>query len=173
MIGFYQGKKPKIDETCFVAETAVVLGDVEIGADSSVWYGAVVRGDLNFIRIGKGCSVQDNVTLHVDRGRYSLTIGDRVTIGHNAVVHACTIGDDCLIGIGAVVLDGAVIGESSIVAAGAVVPPGMTVPPRSLAVGVPAKVRRELTGADLRKVSDNAEDYVELRRIYLEDKRQV
>jgi carbonic anhydrase/acetyltransferase-like protein (isoleucine patch superfamily) len=173
MIELYQGKKPKIDKTCFIAETAVVLGDVEIGAESSVWYGAVVRGDVNFIRIGKGCSVQDNVTLHVDRGRFSLTIGDRVTIGHNAVVHACTVGNDCLIGMGAVVLDGAVIGEGSIVAAGAVITPGMNIPPRSLVAGVPAKILRELTGVDLQKVADNADAYIKLRKTYLEDKRQV
>ncbi len=173
MIGLYQGKGPKIHESCFVAETAVIIGDVEIGAHSSVWYGAVIRGDVNYVRIGEGCSVQDNVTLHVERGDLALRIGDNVTIGHNAVVHACTVEDECLIGMGSVVLDGAVVGRGSIVAAGAVVPPGMSVPPRSLVAGVPARVRRELGGVDIEMILDNAKAYIELKQVYLEDERQV
>ena len=169
MIRDYKGKSPKIDESCFVAETAIVLGDVEIGPQCSIWYGASLRGDVNYIRIGRGTSVQDNVTCHVDRGEFPLEIGEQVTLGHNCVVHGCTIEDRCLIGMGAIVLDGAVVGEESIVAAGAVVTPGTTVPPRSLAAGVPAKVIRELTGADVQAIVNNAQAYIKLNGIYLEE----
>ena len=147
----------------------MVVGDVEIGADSSIWYGASLRGDVNYIRIGRQTNVQDNVTCHVERGRFSLVIGDYVTLGHNAVVHGCRIEDRCLVGMGAVVLDGAVVGEGSIVAAGAVVTPGMSVPPRSLVAGVPARVIRELSAADAGTIDDGAEVYVKLKRIYLEE----
>jgi carbonic anhydrase/acetyltransferase-like protein (isoleucine patch superfamily) len=166
MIKAYKNRAPVIADTCFVAETATVIGDVEIGPHCSVWYGAVIRGDVNSVRIGSHCNIQDNATLHVDRGRYSLSIGSRVTIGHNAVVHACVVEDDCLVGIGAVLLDGAVIGESSIVGAGAVVRPGTVVPPRSLLAGVPARIVRELDSADMFQIRDNAEAYVTLKDEY-------
>jgi carbonic anhydrase/acetyltransferase-like protein (isoleucine patch superfamily) len=138
------GREPKIDGDVFVAPTASVVGDVTLHAGASVWYGAVLRGDVERITVGARSNVQDNCTLHADPG-FPVTVGERVSIGHNAVVHGATVGDDCLIGMGATVLNGAVIGAGSLVAAQALVPQGMQVPPGSLVAGVPAKVRRELT----------------------------
>lgn len=138
------GKDPKVDAEVFVAPTASVVGDVTLHAGASVWYGAVLRGDVERISVGADSNVQDNCTLHADPG-FPVTVGERVSIGHNAVVHGATVEDDCLIGMGATVLNGAVIGAGSLVAAQALVPQGMRVPPGSLVAGVPAKVKRELT----------------------------
>jgi len=135
---------PQLDPTAWVAPGAVLVGAVTLAADSSVWYGAVLRADLALIRVGAGSNVQDNAVLHADPG-LAVSIGADVTIGHGAVVHGCTIGDGALIGMGSTVLNGAVVGAGSIIAAGAVVPQGAEVPPGSLAAGVPAKVRREVT----------------------------
>jgi carbonic anhydrase/acetyltransferase-like protein (isoleucine patch superfamily) len=161
----YHGIVPKCHASVFVAEGAMVIGDVEIGEDSSVWFHTVIRGDIHRIRIGKRTNVQDHCTLHVTR-KEPLVVGDGITIGHGAVVHGCTVEDLCLIGIGAVVLDGAVIGRGSVIGAGAVVAPGTIVPPHSLVLGVPGKVVKDLgTGsADGNRVT--AENYVELARAY-------
>lgn len=164
LIGFH-GVVPVCHASVFVAEGAMVIGDVEIGEQSSVWYHTVIRGDIHRIRIGQRTNVQDNSTLHVTR-RDPLDVGNEVTIGHGAAVHGCTVEDLCLIGIGAVVLDGAVIGRGSVIGAGAVVPPGTAVPPHSLVLGVPGKVVRDLGpgSADGNRVT--AGNYVELARIY-------
>lgn len=169
MVLDFQGKSPRIGQGCFVARTAVIIGDVEIGRQSSVWYGAVVRGDENYIRIGSRTNVQDNAVCHVTGPDHPLVIGDYVTVGHGAVVHGCTVASHCVIGMGAVVLDGAVVGEGSIVAAGAVVTEGFQVPPRSLVAGTPARVKRELDAADRARIEAFAESYLELTRIYLEE----
>jgi carbonic anhydrase/acetyltransferase-like protein (isoleucine patch superfamily) len=137
------GKAPIIDPLAFVAPSADVIGDVVVGEGSSVWFGAVVRGDFRPVRIGRFSSVQDNCTVHPDPS-YPITIGDYVTVGHGAVLHGCTIKDGALIGMGAVVLNGAVVEEGAVVGAGAVVGEGKVIPARSLAVGVPAKVIREI-----------------------------
>ena len=155
----YRGVWPRLHESVFVAEGARIIGDVEIGADSSVWFNAVVRGDVCPIRIGERTNVQDNVTLHVTHDTGPLNIGSRVTIGHNAVLHGCTVEDDCLIGIGAIVGNGAVIGTQSLIAPGAVVPQRMVIPPRSMVAGVPAKVRRELTAEEIEANGVNAPAY--------------
>jgi carbonic anhydrase/acetyltransferase-like protein (isoleucine patch superfamily) len=139
----YRGVVPECHGSVFVAEGAMVIGDVEIGEDSSVWFHTVIRGDIHRIRIGKRTNVQDHCTLHVT-GKDPLIVGDEITIGHRAVVHGCTVEDLCLIGIGAVVLDGSVIGKGSVIGAGAVVPPGTVVPPHSLVLGVPGKVVKDL-----------------------------
>lgn len=144
----FEGRMPILAPGVYLAPTAVVVGDVEIGEETSVWFHTVIRGDVNRIRIGRRSNVQDNSVVHVTWRTGPTTIGDDVTLGHRVVVHACTIHDRCLIGMGAVVLDGAEIGPDAIVGAGAVVPPGMRVPPGTLAVGVPAKVVRPLTEAD-------------------------
>ena len=157
----FAGRTPSLAESAWAAPTATLIGDVVVGTDSSVFYGAVLRGDSDRIRVGSGSNVQDNVAMHVDAGR-PLTIGSGVSIGHGAVVHGCTVEDDCLIGMGATVLNGAVIGSGSLVAAGAVVLEGTVVPPRSLVAGVPAKVRRELTEDEVAGVRANAAHYVEL-----------
>lgn len=155
------GKEPQVDPGAFVAPTASVIGDVTLGAGASVWYGAVLRGDVERITVGAQANVQDNVTLHADPG-FPVSVGERVSIGHNAVVHGATVEDDCLIGMGATVLNGAVIGAGSLVAAQALVPQGMVVPPGSLVAGVPAKVRRELSEEERQGVTLNGTMYAEL-----------
>ncbi len=162
MIKEFQGITPKIDETCFVAETAVVIGDVELEKNVNVWYGTVIRGDVNYVRIGENTNIQDNTVVHVESNGHPTIIGKNVTIGHSAVIHACTIGDNSLIGMGAIVLDGAEIGENVILGAGALVPPGKKIPSNCLAVGSPAKVVRELGEDELEKRIMHAEKYVEL-----------
>lgn len=154
------GAAPVVDASALVADGARVIGDVAVGERASVWYNAVVRGDVNGIRVGARSNVQDNVSIHVDAA-HPAVIGEDVSIGHNAVVHGCAIGDGSLIGMGAVVLSGAVIGESCLVAAGAVVLEGTVVPPRSLVAGVPAKVRRELTDDEIAGLRDNARRYLD------------
>jgi carbonic anhydrase/acetyltransferase-like protein (isoleucine patch superfamily) len=155
------GRWPRVDEQAFVAPTATVIGDVVLGAGASVWYGAVLRGDVERIAVGAHSNVQDNCTLHADPG-FPVEVGERVSIGHNAVVHGATVEDDCLIGMGATVLNGAVIGTGSLVAAQALVPQGMRVPPGSLVAGVPAKVRRELTREEREGITLNGTMYAEL-----------
>ncbi|MEU6461120.1 gamma carbonic anhydrase family protein [Streptomyces sp. NPDC046976] len=159
------GKEPRVDAEAFVAPTASVIGDVTLGAGASVWYGAVVRGDVETITVGARANVQDNVTLHADPG-FPVTIGERVSIGHNAVVHGATVEDDCLIGMGATVLNGAVIGAGSLVAAQALVPQGMVVPAGSLVAGVPAKVRRELSPEEQEGVTLNGTSYADLAQAH-------
>ena len=169
MIVKYKGREPKIDGSAFVADNATLIGDVELAPDSSVWFGAVIRGDNDPIAIGRRTSIQDNVTLHGEPG-FPLTIGDDVTVGHNAVVHGCTVKDGALIGMGAVVLDGAVIGEYAVVGAGAVVTAGTVVPPYALAVGAPAKVIRTDRLDQKEKNLQNAAGYVARKNAYLAGK---
>jgi len=158
----FDGVKPRVEPSAFVVETAVVVGDVTIGAESSVWFHAVVRGDVERIVIGARTNVQDNATIHVTTARFSTRLGDGVTVGHNAVVHGCTVEDDCLIGIGAIVLDGAVIRRETLVGAGAVVTPGTEIPPRSLVLGSPARRVRELSADELSRVRAAASTYAGL-----------
>ncbi|MGI6877664.1 gamma carbonic anhydrase family protein [Microbacterium sp. gxy059] len=156
------GLSPAVAETAFVAAGARIVGDVSLGERSSVWYNAVLRGDVNGIRVGAGSNLQDGVAVHVDAA-HPCRIGADVSIGHGAVVHGCEIGDGSLIGMGAVVLSGAVIGEETLVAAGAVVREGERIPPRSLVAGVPAKTRRPLTDEEIAGLRDNASRYVGYR----------
>ncbi len=162
----YNGKMPEVHETVYIAPNAVVVGDVVIGKDSSVWFNAVIRGDENYIRIGARTNIQDSSVLHITHRTHPLFIGDDVTIGHGAIVHGCRIKSMCLIGIGAIILDGAVVGEQSIVAAGSLVKEGMIVPPRTLVAGVPAVVKRELTQEDIDHILSLANNYVEFSKIY-------
>jgi carbonic anhydrase/acetyltransferase-like protein (isoleucine patch superfamily) len=166
MIAAYAGRTPRIDPTAFIVEAATVIGDVVIGPESSVWFGAVVRGDIEAIRIGAGTNVQDNATIHVVGGKHGTTLGDRVTVGHNAVVHGCVVEDGALIGMGAVVLDRVVVGSESLVAAGALVPPGTVIPPRSMVRGNPAQVVRELSDEELELIRSSAANYVRYARQY-------
>lgn len=160
MIRPHRGKVPVIDPTVYVDPGAQIIGDVVIGAHSSVWCNAVVRGDVNVIRIGARTNVQDLAMLHVTRRTAPLSIGDEVTIGHAAILHGCTVKNRCLIGMGAIVMDGAVIGEESIVGAGALVTEGTVIPPRSLAVGAPAAVRRALRAEEIAFLAESAANYV-------------
>lgn len=157
------GKEPAIDPTAFVAPTAVVLGEVTMAAGASVWYHTVLRADGGPIVIGADTNIQDNCTVHVDLGS-PVSIGARVSVGHNAVLHGCTVEDDVLVGMGAAVLNGAHIGTGSLVAAQALVPQGMRVPPGSLVAGVPAKVKRELTEEEREGIRLNAAVYLELAK---------
>lgn len=166
MIIPYRGKHPRLAEGVVVMKSAVVAGDVEIGVGSSVWFGAVVRGDVHHIRIGELTNVQDGCLLHVTTGTHPLIIGSRVTIGHGAILHGCTVEDGALIGMGAVILDGARIGEEALIGAGALVTEGTFVPPRTLAVGAPAKPKRELTEEELARLRHSAPHYHELAREY-------
>ncbi len=161
MIQNFDGKTPKVSETAFVAENASIIGDVEVGADSSVWFGAVCRGDEGEITIGERSNIQDNATVHS-----KTRIGNGVTVGHNAIVHGCEISDNVLVGMGAVILDGAFIGEGSIVGAGALVTGNKTFPPRSLILGSPAKLVRELSEEEALSVVKNADEYVKLAEEY-------
>ncbi|MET8681673.1 gamma carbonic anhydrase family protein [Streptomyces sp. NPDC004647] len=161
------GKEPKIDPEAFTAPTSVVVGEVSLGAGASVWYQTVLRGDGGPITIGADSNIQDNCTVHVDPG-FPVTVGERVSVGHNAVLHGCTVEDDVLVGMGATVLNGARIGAGSLVAAQALVPQGMEVPPGSLVAGVPAKVRRELTEEEIEGIRLNAAVYVDLARAHQE-----
>lgn len=157
--------EPRIDEQAWVAPSADLIGQVEIGANSSVWYATVLRGDIAPIIIGKNCSVQDGTVIHVDFETPTI-LGDDVTVGHKAIIHACTIGNGCLIGMGATVLNGAEIGQESIVAAGAVVTPGKKFPPRSMIMGMPAKVVRTLSEEEAHHLHEHAQMYVRLTDQY-------
>jgi carbonic anhydrase/acetyltransferase-like protein (isoleucine patch superfamily) len=159
----FDGHTPAIDASAWVAPNATLIGRVTLSANSSVFYGAVLRADSDSISIGAGSNLQDNVAIHCDHGKPT-TVGERVSVGHSAVLHGCTVEDDCLIGMNATVLNGAVIGVGSLVAAGAVVLEGTIIPPRSLVAGVPAKVRRKLTDEEFAGVTANAAHYVELSR---------
>lgn len=152
-------RKPKIDGRAVVFPQAVVQGDVTVGADSSVWYHAVVRGDVQSIVIGEGTNIQDGAILHVDRN-FPLRIGDRVTVGHGAILHGCTVGNHVLVGMGAIVMNGAVVGDGSIVGAGALVTQGTVVPENSLVMGSPARVRREVSPEEVKHNIQNAENYI-------------
>lgn len=163
MVHSFEGERPDIAKAAFIAWNAEVLGRVALGRASSVWYGAVLRGDIADIRVGDESNVQDGAVLHVDEGQ-DCVIGEKVTIGHGAIVHACTIGDRCLIGMGAVILNRAVIGEDSIVGAGALVTQGKAFPPRSMILGSPAKVARPLTDEEVAGLASHAEGYAELAR---------
>jgi gamma-carbonic anhydrase len=157
----FRGVSPRIDPTAFLAPTAVVVGDVEIGEASSVWFHAVVRGDVNRIRIGRRTNIQDLCMVHVTWKTGPTTLGDDVTVGHGAVLHACAIHDRTLIGMHATVLDGAEVGPDAIVGAGALVPPGMKIPPGKMALGVPARIVRDLTDAERRWILELGKRYLE------------
>lgn len=165
MIKTFSGKTPIIDESAFIAENAAIIGDVTIDKGSSVWYGAVLRGDMCSITIGENSNIQDNATVHVGM-KDATVIGNGVTVGHNALVHGATVGDNALIGMGSVVLDGAVIGENSIVAAGAVVTSKTVIPPNSLAAGIPAAVIKELSPQQIMGNKMNAMGYTTLASKY-------
>lgn len=160
MLYNYNGKRPNVHETVFIAPGAHLVGDVTVGKESTVWFNAVLRGDEGPITIGERCSIQDNVTCHLYEGS-PLIIKDEVTVGHNAILHGCTIENRCIIGMGSTVLDGAVIGEESIIGANTLIPSGKIIPPRSLVVGSPGKVIREITEKDLHLIQLSIDTYVQ------------
>jgi len=169
MIRSYQGHTPQFPATCYIDISAQLIGDVVLGDRSSVWMNAVLRGDVNSIRVGSNSNVQDCAVLHGQRNLYPVIVGDWVTIGHNATVHGCVVEDECLIGIGARVLNNCRIGAGSIIAAGSVVPEHTVVPPRTLWAGVPSKMRRELTDKDRALILEYAKNYLDYTQFYLKE----
>lgn len=167
MIHEYKGIRPRLGRGVFIAAGAQVIGDVEVGEESSIWFNAVVRGDIHHIRIGRGSNVQDGTVCHVMRGECPCILGDSVTIGHLAVLHGCTVESHCLVGMNSTLLNNVRVGEGSIVAAGALLPEGMVVPPRSLVMGMPARVRRGLSDEEVASIDAYAERYMEYKNEYL------
>ncbi len=172
MIRSYKGTLPQIASTAFVEASAQVIGDVHIGEQSSVWFNCVIRGDVHYIRIGHSTNIQDGTVIHVTNGRFSTEIGNHVTIGHGVMVHGCTIKDRSLIGIGSIILDNAIIGEESFIAAGSLVTPGTVIPPRSMVMGSPAKVRREVTEAEIELINRHWQNYIEYKNNYMTEPGQ-
>ena len=169
MIRSYKGTVPTVDATAFVDQSAQVIGDVHIGAESSVWMNAVIRGDVHRIRIGRRTNIQDLTMVHVMRDTHPTSIGDEVTVGHSAVLHGCTIEDRVLVGMGAMLLNGSHVGADSIVAAGSLLTEGTRIPPRSLVMGRPAVVTRALTDGEVAEIRWYADNYVAYRLDYLAD----
>jgi carbonic anhydrase/acetyltransferase-like protein (isoleucine patch superfamily) len=167
MLRSYRGVRPRVAPSAFIDDSAQVIGDVEIGEESSVWMCAVVRGDVHAIKIGRRTNIQDGAVVHAMTGTHPTSIGDNVTVGHAAVIHGCTVDAQCLVGIGAILLNGSHIGAGSIVAAGTLVTEGMKVPPKSLVMGSPGKVKRLLTHAELAEIQVYADRYVGYRLDYM------
>jgi carbonic anhydrase/acetyltransferase-like protein (isoleucine patch superfamily) len=168
MLRPFKSASPQVDSSAFVDDSAQVIGDVVIGAESSVWMNAVIRGDVNSIRIGRQTSIQDGTVVHVNHTpSHPTVVGDQVTVGHGVVLHGCVVEDRCLIGMGAILLNGCRIGSESIVAAGTLVPERVTIPPRSLVMGSPARVKRALTEDEVAAIVKSAESYVRYRLEYL------
>lgn len=165
MIREYQGISPTIHSTCFIAETAALIGRVTLEENVNIWYGVVLRGDDNYIKVGKNTNIQDNTVLHIAKD-YPCIIGENVTIGHGAIVHACTIGNNVLVGMGSIVLNGAIVEENVIIGAGALIPQGKIIPKNSLVLGSPAKVVRQLTESEIANLQERADDYTVLSKKY-------
>ncbi len=166
MIRPFRGKHPQIHPTAFVEESAHVIGDVVVGAESSVWFNAVVRGDVHYIRIGERANVQDGTVIHVSNGTHATILEDEVTVGHNVTLHGCHVERGSLVGIGSIIMDGARVGSESLVAAGSLVTPGTVIPPRSLVMGAPARVRRPLTDEEAAGLARFWQNYVGYTKEY-------
>ncbi len=169
MIRSFQGKRPQIDPSAFIAETATIVGDVTVGARSSIWFGTVIRGDVFHVRIGEETSIQDNTVIHVTHDRYATSVGNRVTVGHGVILHGCAVRDLVIVGMGAIVLDQAEIGDRCIVGAGALVTPGTRIPAGHLVVGAPARVKRPLNEDELAWLESSSAHYVALTAQYKAD----
>ncbi|MGH9425594.1 MAG: gamma carbonic anhydrase family protein [Terriglobia bacterium] len=170
MLRGYQGKFPQVGAGVLIEDSAQVIGDVVIGDHSSVWFNTVVRGDVYYIRIGNSTNIQDSCVLHVTRDRNPTILGDYVSVGHGVILHGCTVASHCLIGMGAIVMDKAVIGEGTIVGAGSLVTQGLKAPPRSLVLGSPAKVVRELSATEVESIDQYANNYLMYKENYLKEK---
>ncbi len=166
MIRPFNNIHPKIHETAFITADAIIVGDVEIGEDSSVWYGSIIRGDVNYVRIGARTNIQDGTIIHVSSKTHSTILEDEITVGHRVTLHGCHVESGCLIGIGAILMDGVRVGANSLVGAGSLLTPGTQIPPRSLALGSPARVKRELTSTELDSLEHSWKNYVALKNLY-------
>ena len=169
MIRPFQDKHPQIHPTAFIEASAQVIGDVHIGEQSSVWFNAVVRGDVFYIRIGRRTNIQDGTVIHVTNGTHATILEDEVTVGHNVTLHGCHIARGCLVGMGSIVMDGVVVGEKSLVAAGSLLAPGTRVPPRSLVIGAPARIKRALTDEEVAGLDTYWQNYIEYTKLYRSD----
>lgn len=169
MIRPYKGILPKIAQSAYIDPSAQVIGDVTLGERSSVWCGAVLRGDVNRIVLGEDTNIQDNSVLHGELDKYPVILGSRVTVGHMVVLHGCVVEDDCLVGIGAIILNGAKVGRGSVIAAGALVPEEMEIPPESLVMGMPAKVKRPVSEEEKARFKENAQRYIRYREEYRDE----
>ncbi len=161
-----RGNKPKVGEKTFIAHSSDIIGDVTIGRDCGIWFGAVIRGDYNLIKIGNETNVQDNAVLHGDK-EYKVEIGSGVTIGHGAIIHGCKIEDECLIGMGAIILNGAKIGKNTMIAAGTLVSQNKEIPEGVLVMGVPGKVVRKLTEDEIESIKNSRREYVKMKNLYI------
>jgi len=166
MIKAFNQIVPQIHATAFIAEDAIVIGDVEIGEDASVWFGSIIRGDVNFIRIGARTNIQDGTIIHVSSRTHATVLEDNITVGHRVTLHGCHVESGCLIGIGAILMDGVRVGRNSLVAAGSLLTPSTQIPPNSLVMGSPAKVKRQLTDDELAYLDKSWRNYVELKKHY-------
>jgi len=171
MIRSYKGISPKIPDTCYVDESAQVIGDVTLGENASIWMNAVVRGDVSYIRIGANSNIQDCSVLHGMLGQWPVEVGDWVTVGHSVTLHGCVVEDHCLIGMGVIVLNGARVGEGSILAAGTLIPEKTVIEPRSLVMGAPGKVRRQLDDSDQEMILRYARNYLGYKQTYLAERK--
>ena len=169
MLKSFRDKVPYLGKNVYISESADVIGDVTLGDDVNIWFGAVLRGDMNFIRVEARSNIQDNAVIHVTTDVSPTHIGSGVTIGHGAIIHGCTIKDNCMIGMGATVMDDAVIGTGSLIGAGSLVPPNMQVPPKSLVVGVPCKVIRKIRTEEYKMILERPQEYINLASIYLNE----
>ena len=169
MIKQFEDKQPQLGHNVYISENAMVIGGVTLGDKVNIWFGAVIRGDMHYIKIGKRTNIQDNSVLHVTTAISPTTIGANVTVGHSAIIHGCTIGDNCLIGMGAILMDDAVIGAGSLIGAGALIPPNMIIPNNSLVVGSPGKVVREVNAVEKAMILERPQEYIDLAAIYLNE----
>ena len=167
MIKHFEGKQPRLVKNVYVSENAMVIGDVTLGDEVNIWFGAVLRGDMHYIKIGNRTNIQDNSVVHVTTRVSPTNIGSGVTVGHGAIIHGCTIEDDCLIGMGAILMDDAVIGAGSLIGAGALIPPNMIIPKNSLVVGSPGKVVRQVKDFEREMLLERPQEYIDLAAIYL------
>ena len=169
MIKNFQNKQPQLGEDIYVSENAMVIGDVTLGDEVNIWFGAVLRGDMHYIKIGNRTNIQDNSVVHVTTGASPTNIGNGVTVGHGAIIHGCTIEDDCLIGMGAILMDDAIIGAGSLIGAGALIPPNIKIPKNSLVVGSPGKVIRQIKEVEREMILERPQEYIDLASIYLNE----
>ena len=167
MIKKFQNKQPQLGEDVYVSENAMVIGDVTLGDEVNIWFGAVLRGDMHYIKIGNRTNIQDNSVVHVTTRVSPTNIGSGVTVGHGAIIHGCTIEDDCLIGMGAILMDDAVIGVGSLIGAGALIPPNMKIPKNSLVVGSPGRIVRQVKDFEREMILERPQEYIDLAAIYL------
>ena len=169
MIKYFEGTQPQLGEDVYVSENAMVIGDVTLGDEVNIWFGAVLRGDMHYIKIGNRTNIQDNSVVHVTTRVSPTNIGSGVTVGHGAIIHGCTIEDDCLIGMGAILMDDAIIGAGSLIGAGALIPPNMKIPKNSLVVGSPGKVIRQIKEVEREMILERPQEYIDLASIYLNE----